>query len=98
MNLRHAMSLALLEPAALDRRWFDTHALVSGVQRLARLRQGTSNGTALGDAGTELGEQGHRFIALLGAGQLDQASAVARELEAGQDALLAQLDALLADA
>ena len=98
MNLRQAMSLALLEPAALDRRWFDTHALVSGVQRLVRLRQGGDNGAALGDAGTQLGEQGQRFITLLGAGQLDQASAVARELEAGQDALLAQLDALLADA
>jgi methyl-accepting chemotaxis protein len=98
MNLRQAMSLALLEPAALDRRWFDTRALVSGVQRLARLRQGADDGAALGDAGTQLGEQGHRFIALLGAGQVDQASAVARELEAGQDALLAQLDALLADA
>ncbi|ODT91162.1 MAG: chemotaxis protein [Rhodanobacter sp. SCN 67-45] len=98
MNLRQAMSLALLEPAALDRRWFDTHALVSGVQRLARLRRGGDNGAALGDAGTQLGEQGQRFITLLGAGQLDQAGAVARELEAGQDALLAQLDALLADA
>ena len=91
-------NLALLEPAALDRRWFDTHALVSGVQRLARLRRGGDNGAALGDAGTQLGEQGQRFITLLGAGQLDQAGAVARELEAGQDALLAQLDALLADA
>lgn len=98
MNLRQAMSLALLEPAALDRRWFDTHALVSGVQRLARLRRGSDNGAALGDASTQLGEQGQRFITLLGAGQLDQAGAVARELEAGQDALLAQLDALLADA
>jgi methyl-accepting chemotaxis protein len=71
---------------------------VSGVQRLVRLRHGGDNGAALGDAGTQLGEQGQRFITLLGAGQLDQASAVARELEAGQDALLAQLDALLADA
>ncbi|MGB3497886.1 MAG: methyl-accepting chemotaxis protein, partial [Rhodanobacter lindaniclasticus] len=98
MNLRQAMNLALLEPAALDRRWFDTHALVNGVRRLAHLRHGADNGAALGDAGSQLGEQGQRFITLLGAGQLDQASAVARELEAGQDALLAQLDAMLADA
>jgi len=98
MNLRQAMSLALLEPAALDRRWFDTHALVRGVQRLTRLRRGSSDSAALSEAGAQLGEQGNRFVALLGAGQLDQANELARTLEAGQDALLAQLDAMLVDA
>lgn len=98
LNLRQAMDLALLEPAALDRRWFDTRALVRSVDRFARLSPDPGDASAISAAGARLGEQGNRFIALLGAGQLDQASELVQKLEAGRDALLTQLDALLADA
>ncbi|HEY2624114.1 MAG TPA: methyl-accepting chemotaxis protein, partial [Dyella sp.] len=39
-GLRQAMELALQEPAALDRRWFDTQALSRTLQRLAAGRDG----------------------------------------------------------
>ncbi len=98
LNLGQAMELALREPAALDRRWFDTHALTRSVDRLALLRRGSGDTTAFSDAGGELGEQGNRFVALLNEGQLDQANELAQKLEAGRDALLAQLGTLLVDA
>ncbi len=97
-NLRQATELALLEPAALDRRWFDTHALVSSIDRLALLRLGAGDAIVLSDAGAQLAEQGKRFIALLGDGQLGQASELAQELEAGREALLVQLGTVLAAA
>ncbi len=96
-NLRQAMELALLEPAALDRRWFDTHALVRSLDRLALLRHGAGDATGLSDAGAQLDAQGNRFIALLGEGQIDQAGELAQNVEAGREALLSQLDAVLAD-
>ncbi len=96
LNLRQAMELALLEPAALDRRWFDTHALMRSVDRLAKC--GSGDTAAFSSAGAELSEQGNRFVALLNDGQRDQANELAQKLEAGQDALLAQLGTLLADA
>ena len=98
MNLRQAMAVALLEPGALDRRWFDTRTLVRSIERLALLRHGSSDAATLSDAGARLGEQGNRFIALLGEGQLEQASALAQQLEAGREALLTQLGAALAAA
>ena len=97
LNLRQAMDLALLEPAALDRRWFDTHALVRSVERLALLRRGAGDTEALSTAGAHLSEQGSRFVSLLNEGQLDQASQLALKLDADRDALLNQLGALLAD-
>lgn len=98
LNLRQAMEVALLEPAALDRRWFDTHVLLRSIDRLALLRPGSSDAAVLSDAGAQLGEQGNRFIALLGDGQLEQAGTLAQQVEAGRQALLTQLGAALADA
>lgn len=98
LNLRQAMELALLEPSALDRRWFDTHTLTRSVDRLALARHGSGDAAAFSQAGTALSEQGNRFVALLNEGQLEQANEVAQKLEAGRDALLAQLGALLVDA
>jgi methyl-accepting chemotaxis protein len=98
LNLRQAMELALLEPAALDRRWFDTHTLSRSVDRLALVRRGSGDTTAFSATGTALSEQGNRFVTLLNEGQLDQANEVAQKLEAGRDALMAQLGTLLADA
>jgi methyl-accepting chemotaxis protein len=98
LNLRQAMDVALLEPAALDRRWFDTGVLLRSIDRLAVLRRAPGNAAALSEAGAQLGEQGNRFTALLSAGQLDQAGELAQQVEAGRDALLAQLGTALADA
>ena len=98
LNLRQAMEVALLEPTALDRRWFDTRTLVRSIDRLALLRRGSGDDALLNDASAQLGEQGNRFIALLGAGQFEQAGALAHQLEAGQEALLAQVGAALAAA
>lgn len=98
MNLRQAMAVALLEPTALDRRWFDTRTLVRSIDRLALLRPGSGDAATLSDASTQLSAQGNRFITLLGDGQLEQASALAQQLETGREALLAQLDFALAAA
>jgi methyl-accepting chemotaxis protein len=98
LNLRQAMEVTLLEPAALDRRWFDTRTLLRSIDRLALLRGGPADAAALGDAGKQMGDQGNRFTALVGAGQLEQAGELAQQLEAGRDALLAQLGNALAGA
>ncbi|MEO6798899.1 MAG: methyl-accepting chemotaxis protein [Rhodanobacter sp.] len=98
LNLRQAMSLALLEPAALDRRWFDTHALGRSVERLVQVRRGSGDAAAFSHAGTALGEQGKRFVSLLKDGQLEEANELAQQLDTGRHALLVQLGTLLADA
>jgi methyl-accepting chemotaxis protein len=92
------MEVALLEPAALDRRWFDTSTLLRSIERLASLRRAPGDAAVLSQAGAHIGEQGNRFTALLSAGQLDQAGALVRQLEAGREALLTQLDTALANA
>ena len=98
LNLRQAMELALLEPGALDRRWFDTHTISRSIGRLAALHREQRDVSSLTDAGAQLSERGGRFVALLCDGQLDQAAALSQQLEAGREALLGQLGALLADA
>jgi methyl-accepting chemotaxis protein len=98
LNLRQAMELALLEPGALDRRWFDTHAISRSIGRLAELHRKGRDVSGLTDAGAQLSERGGRFVSLLCDGQLDQAVALSQQLEAGREALLGQLGALLADA
>jgi methyl-accepting chemotaxis protein len=98
LNLRQAMELALLEPGALDRRWFDTHTINRSIGRLAALHQNGRDVSGLTDAGAQLSERGGRFVTLLCDGQLDQAAALSQQLEAGREALLGQLGALLADA
>lgn len=97
-NLRQAMELALLEPAALDRRWFDTNTLVRSVDRLAQLRHGSGDVSALRNAGSQLAEHSSHFVTLLSDGQPAQAAELVEKIEAGRDALLTQLGALLADA
>jgi methyl-accepting chemotaxis protein len=98
LNLRQAMELALLEPGALDRRWFDTHTINRSIGRLTALHQDTAATTGLSDAGAQLCEQGNRFVSLLCDGQIDQATQLSQQLEAGREALLGQLGALLAEA
>lgn len=98
LGLRQATDLALLEPGALDRRWFDTHTLNCSISRLAATRPGQPASAALDDAGAQLREQSSRFVNLLGEGQLEQAAQLSQELERGREKLLAQLDGILADA
>jgi methyl-accepting chemotaxis protein len=98
LNLRQAMELALLEPGALDRRWFDTHAINRSIARLTSLNDASPVTAGLTNTGTQLCEQGNRFVTLLCDGQLDQATQVSQQLESGREALLGQLGALLADA
>ncbi len=98
LNLRQAMELALLEPGALDRRWFDTHTINRSIGRLVALHQGARDVSGLTETGAQLSEQGSRFVTLLCDGQLEQASKVSQQLEIGREALLGQLGALLADA
>jgi methyl-accepting chemotaxis protein len=97
-SLRQAMELALLDPSALDRRWFDTHSLNRTVRRLTALHHNKPASAALGESGTALCEQSQRFITLVCDGQLDEATQLSQQLEAGREALLAQLGTLLAEA
>jgi methyl-accepting chemotaxis protein len=92
------MELALLDPSALDRRWFDTHALNRTVRRLTAQHPDKPASAALGESGTALCEQSQRFITLVCDGQLDEATQLSQQLEAGREALLAQLGTLLAEA
>lgn len=96
-SLRQAMELALREPGALDRRWFDTHALNRTITRLAALHGGQP-AAELKDAGAHLREQSSRFVNLLCDGQLEQATQLSQQLESEHEALLKQLAALLVDA
>jgi methyl-accepting chemotaxis protein len=98
LNLRQAMELALLEPGALDRRWFDTHTINRSIGRLAALHQGGRDVSSLTATGAQLSEQGSRFVTMLCDGQLDQAVQLSQQLESSREALLGQLGALLADA
>jgi len=96
-GLRQAMELALQEPAALDRRWFDTQALSRTLARLTAARTQHPAADALNAAGNRLRDQGSSFATLLCDGQLDQASQVMQQLEGDREALLNQLNVLLAD-
>lgn len=98
LSLRQAMDLALLEPGALDRRWFDTHALSRSLTRLTAIQKDPAIGEALSVAGAKLLEQSSHFVSLLCDGQIERATQLSQELEAGREALLGQLSTLLSDA
>ncbi|KRE90893.1 chemotaxis protein [Frateuria sp. Soil773] len=96
-GIRQATELALQEPSALDRRWFDTGTLGRSVDRLAAQHHGDAAG-AMREAGTRLAAHSAAFVGLLCEGQLEQAAQVSRQLESEREALVKQLAALLADA
>jgi methyl-accepting chemotaxis protein len=98
LNLRQSMELALLEPGALDRRWFDTHTINRSIGRLTALHDDAAAAASLSEAGALLCEHGNRFVSLLCDGQVDEATRLSQQLEAGREALLGQLGALLAEA
>jgi methyl-accepting chemotaxis protein len=92
------MDLALLDPTALDRRWFDTHVLNRVVTRLAALYPEQATSAALTDACAELREQSAKFVDLLSEGQLDDAAHVSQKIESRREDLLKHLGTLLVDA
>ncbi|MGN6739498.1 methyl-accepting chemotaxis protein [Dyella sp.] len=96
-GMRQAMELALAEPAALDRRWFDTSALQRALHRL--LVQHADHPAVAGMEATcaRLGERGNAFVGLLCEGKKAEAGALAGELESEREALVNQLAQLLAD-
>ena len=97
LSLRQAMDLAVLEPGALDRRWFDTHALNSTIARLTAL-QDAPTAAALAATGQRLREHSSHFVEALGEGKLEEAGEFSRLLESEREALLTQLGSLLVDA
>jgi len=98
LSLRQAMDLALLEPGALDRRWFDTHALHRSLARLTTIQKDSAACEALNLIGAKLLEQSNQFVSLLCDGQIERATQLSQELESAREALLGQLSTLLADA
>src|SRR3569623_1839073 len=88
-GIRQATELALLEPGALDRRWFDTEALDRTVRRLAAQHPEHPAAGALSAAGARLSEHGNAFVGLLINGQLDQAQQISQRLESDRETLVA---------
>ena len=97
-GLRQAMELALQEPSALDRRWFDPGTLNHTLARLATHYAGHPAASALSAAGARMAEHGSAFVGLLCDGQLEQAAQLAQQLEAERETMITQLAALLAEA
>lgn len=90
-GLRQAMEVALHEPAAMDRRWFDT----STFQR-ALVRVGAQEGSReLVDAGQRLAAHADSFVRLLGEGLVDQAAQLPDHIEREREAIHKQLGELL---
>ncbi|MBB5359983.1 methyl-accepting chemotaxis protein [Rhodanobacter sp. ANJX3] len=96
-GLRHGMELALQEPTALDRRWFDTDALQRSLGRLAARHDNHPASQSLRESAARLHEQGNAFLELLGSGQLDQAAQLSRVFEGEREALNTHLASMLAD-
>ena len=96
-GMRQAMELALAEPAALDRRWFDTHALQRALGRLLALQGEKPVAASMLDTCQRLGERGTAFVDLLCEGRKSEAGELTAPLEAEREALVNQLAQLLAD-
>ncbi|HEU4669928.1 MAG TPA: methyl-accepting chemotaxis protein [Dyella sp.] len=96
-GMRQAMELALAEPAALDRRWFDTHALKRALERLLALQGDSPVAASMLDTCQRLGERGSAFVDLLCEGRKSEAGELTAPLEAEREALVNQLAQLLAD-
>ncbi|TBR37179.1 MULTISPECIES: methyl-accepting chemotaxis protein [Dyella] len=90
-GLRQAMEVALLEPAAMDRRWFDTTAFERALHRLSEHHDSAD----LLAAGQRLGSHTDTFVRMLTEGQLDQAAQMPDQLEREREAIHKQLGELL---
>ncbi len=96
-SLRQAMDLALAEPGAIDRRWFDTRTLHRALTRLAAGHDAAA-AEQLHAASSRLREHSTHFVDALCDGQLDQAAECSRQMESERQAMLEQLAGLLVDA
>jgi len=96
-GMRQAMELALAEPAALDRRWFDTHALRRSLERLLALQGDNALAAGMLETCQRLGERGSAFVDLLCEGRKSEAGALTAPLEAEREALVNQLAQLLTE-
>lgn len=97
-GLRQAMELALHEPAALDRRWFDTAAFDRALARLGAQRAGHPAAATLLEAGQRLSGHAGNFVRLLGEGQTAQAAQLSDQVERERESIHQQLSQLLAQA
>lgn len=95
LGMGQAMALALLEPATLDRRWFDANPLRRSLQRLTAGHADSAAASTLMETGKRLGQRGNQFIGLLCEGKVDQATDMSHQLEAEREALVSQLAQLL---
>lgn len=86
-GLRQAMEIALLEPAAMDRRWFDTTAFERALHRFGERHAADE----LLAAGRRLGGHADTFVRLLTEGELDQAAQLPDQLEREREAIHQQL-------
>ncbi|HEX7817111.1 methyl-accepting chemotaxis protein [Dyella sp.] len=97
-GLRQAMELALHEPAALDRRWFDTSVLDHVMNRLSDKHATHPAANELVAAGRRLREHTDTFVALLGQGDLKHAADYPSRVEAERETIHQHLSHLLGDA
>ncbi|HEY9133139.1 MAG TPA: methyl-accepting chemotaxis protein [Dyella sp.] len=97
-GLRQAMELALHEPAALDRRWFDTSVLDHVLARLAGKHAQHPAALQLIAAGERLSSHAGSFVSLISQGDLQTAANYPSRVEAERETIHQQLSALLADA
>ena len=97
-GLRQAMELALHEPAALDRRWFDTAVLDHVLARLADKHAQHPAAIQLMAAGQRLSAHAGSFVSLVSQGDMQAAAAFPDRVEAERETIHQQLGVLLADA
>lgn len=97
-GLRQAMELALHEPAALDRRWFDTTVLDHVLARLGDKHATHPAAEQLMAAGRRLSTHAGAFVSLISQGDLQRAADYPSRVEAERETIHQQLGALLADA
>jgi flagella basal body P-ring formation protein FlgA len=78
LGLRQSIELALQEPTALDRRWFDTDVLQRSLDRLMARHDHPSCQT-LRESAARLHEHGSAFVELLNNGEFDLATQIVRQ-------------------
>jgi methyl-accepting chemotaxis protein len=97
LGLRQSIDLALQEPTALDRRWFDTDVLQRSLDRLMARHVNHPSCTTLRESAARLQEHGSAFVELLNNGEFDLATQLSSKLESERDTINNQLAAMLAD-
>jgi methyl-accepting chemotaxis protein len=97
LGLRQSIELALQEPTALDRRWFDTDVLQRSLDRLMARHTNHPSCATLRESAARLQEHGSAFVELLNNGEFDLATQLSGKLENERETINNQLAAMLAD-